>query len=66
MLVVEMNLGAPRAAFARGVFDFGFDLYRARQRNPAITAERNKVEIAASIVALQILRHDRANPRAHV
>jgi hypothetical protein len=24
MLVIEVNLGAPRAGFARGVFDFGF------------------------------------------
>ena len=23
-LVIEMNLGAPRAGFARGAFDFGF------------------------------------------
>ena len=23
-LVIEMNLGAPRAGFARGVFDFAF------------------------------------------
>jgi hypothetical protein len=24
ILIIEMNLGAPRAGFARGVFDFGF------------------------------------------
>ena len=72
----RMNLGVPPAGaapfgfkgagFARGIFRFGFPPNRAQQRHPAITAKRNKVQIAAPIVALQILRHDQVNPRAHV
>jgi len=35
-LVIEMNLGAPRADFTRGVFDFGFGAWPTIKRQEGV------------------------------
>ena len=65
MLVVKMNLGAPRAGFARGVFDFGFsgNLNRAISTKPSDSPSGTSTR--SIIDPMQQLSRCRRAPPAH-